>query len=95
MHSQSHVPPDLWRTTCEMLYQSGETQALLTGGADRAEVQKALCRVIELAAQGLTQLDEVPKRVSRPKSSHKAVILPEWLALEGPVEGFEKDQDAA
>ncbi len=95
MHSQSPVPPNLWRTTCEMLYQSGEAQTLLTDGADRADVQKALCRVIELAAQGLTQLDEVPARANRPKRSHKAVILPEWLALEGPVEELEDGKDAA
>lgn len=95
MHSQSNVPPDLWRTTCEMLYQSGEVQTLLTDGADRSEVQKALCRVIELATQGITQLDKIPQRGVRPIPSHRAVILPDWLALDGPEDVFEGDKDAA
>lgn len=95
MLSQSNVPPDLWRTTCEMLYQSGEVQTLLTDGADRSEVQKALCAVIELAAQGLTQLDQVPSRGVRSRGSHRAVVLPEWLALDGPENEFEGDKDAA
>lgn len=95
MHSQSHVPTDLWRTTCEMLYQSGEVQTLLTEGADKSEIQLALCKVIELATQGITQLDKVPKRSMRSQASHKAVVLPDWLALDGPADELQSDKDAA
>jgi hypothetical protein len=94
MHSQSHVPTDLWRTTCEMLYQSGEVQTLLTEGADRSEVQLALCRVIELATQGITQLDKIPQK-GGVRSSMKAVVLPDWLALDGPSDESESGKDAA